>query len=76
MPLNPDEIKKIAVLGPQADKVELGDYSGHVEAKFKLHRLAGIKDYIKQKGSNTEVVYCSGGNTEKKNDFFTLLDLQ
>lgn len=73
LPLNLGGIKKIAVLGPQADKVELGDYSGLVEAKFKVTPLTAIKDYIKQKGFNTEVVYSSGGNTEKKNDFFNII---
>ena len=74
LPLNANGIKKIAVLGPQADKVELGDYSGEVEPLLKISPLAGIQNYIKQNGLNTEVVYSSGGNTERKNDFFTLID--
>ncbi len=41
LPLNLTDIKKIAVLGPQADKVELGDYSGDVEPEFKITPLAG-----------------------------------
>ena len=60
-------IKKIAVLGPQADKVELGDYSGEVEPAFKITPLAGIKNYIAQNKLNTEIVSKSGGNTAKKN---------
>jgi beta-glucosidase len=72
LPLNGKTIKKIAVLGPQADKVELGDYSGDVEASLKVSPLNGIKNYIKENGLNTEVVHSSGGNTERKTDFFTL----
>ena len=73
LPLNPNSIKKIAVLGPQADKVELGDYSGEVEPAFKISPLAGIQNYIKQNGLNTKVVFSSGGNTERKNDFFNII---
>ncbi len=73
LPLNANNIKKIAVLGPQADQVVLGDYSGEAEPKYKITPLAGIKDYIMQHGFKTEVVYRSGGNTERKNDFFNII---
>ena len=66
------DIKKIAVLGPQADRVELGDYSGEVKPELKVSPLAGIRDYIINNGLNVEVVHNSGGNTERKTDFFTL----
>lgn len=72
LPLNGSAIKKIAVLGPQADKVELGDYSGEVEASLKVTPLTGIRNYIKQNGLNVEIVYSSGGNTDRKTDFITL----
>jgi beta-glucosidase len=72
LPLNANAIKKIAVLGPQADKIELGDYSGEAEAKYKITPLAGIKDYIEQNKLNVEVVTRSGGNTSKRTDFFTM----
>jgi beta-glucosidase len=72
LPLSVTDIKKIAVLGPQADRVELGDYSGEVEPELKVSPLAGIKDYIMNNGLNMEVVHSSGGNTERKTDFFTL----
>jgi beta-glucosidase len=74
LPLNAINIKKIAVLGPQADKIELGDYSGEVEPSLKITPLAGIQNYIKQKGLKSEVVFRSGANTERKNDFFTLIN--
>ena len=73
LPLNASNIKKIAVLGPQADKVELGDYSGEAEARYKITPLAGIKNYIAEKKLNIEVVSKSGGNTAKRTDFFTMI---
>lgn len=72
LPLQPGTIKKIAVLGPQADKVELGDYSGPVEPHLRITPLAGIQNYIKQHGLATEVVHSAGGNTERRTDFFTI----
>lgn len=72
LPLNAATIKKIAVLGPLADKVELGDYSGPIEEKFKISPLTGIQNYIKQNAFNIEVLHSAGGNTERKNDFYTL----
>jgi beta-glucosidase len=73
LPVNVNDIKKIAVLGPQADKVELGDYSGEAEPSFKITPLAGIKKYIEQNKINTEVVYSSGGNTARRTDFFNMI---
>jgi beta-glucosidase len=73
LPLNTNTIKKIAVLGPQADKVELGDYSGEAEPKYKITPLAGIKNYIAQNKLNTEIVSKSSGNTARRTDFFTMI---
>jgi hypothetical protein len=72
LPLNLKTIKKIALLGPQADKVELGDYSGQVEEKLRISPLAGIQAYIKENNQNTEVVSKSSGNTDRKTDFITM----
>jgi beta-glucosidase-like glycosyl hydrolase len=72
LPLNTAGIRKIAVLGPQADKVELGDYSGEVEPELRITPLAGIKNYIKQNGLDIEVAYSLGGNTGRRTDFLTL----
>jgi beta-glucosidase len=72
LPLNAGTIKKIAVLGPQADKVELGDYSGEAEPKYKISPLLGIKNYISQNKFNTEIVSKSGGNTARRTDFITM----
>ena len=73
LPLNANDIKKIAVLGPQAEIVELGDYSGEAEPAFKITPLAGIKNYFAQNSLKTEIVSKSGGNTAKRTDFFTMI---
>jgi beta-glucosidase-like glycosyl hydrolase len=72
LPIN-SSIKKIAILGPQADKVELGDYSGEADPKYKISPLEGIKNYIAQNNLTTEVVSKAGGNTSKRTDFFTMI---
>ncbi|HTX17019.1 MAG TPA: glycoside hydrolase family 3 C-terminal domain-containing protein [Bacteroidota bacterium] len=73
LPLNAQTIKKIAVLGPQADKVELGDYSGEAEQKYKITPLAGIRNYVAENKLSTEIVSRSGGNTERRTDFFSMI---
>ncbi len=72
LPLDIKSIKKIAVLGPQADKVELGDYSGEIEAKYRVSPLAGLIKYIKDNKLNIEVVSKASGNTNRRTDFFTV----
>ena len=72
LPININGIKKIAVIGPQADKVELGPYSGVPESSYRISPLTGIKNYIEQRKLNTEVVYNEGGNTTRNSDFFTV----
>jgi len=73
LPLDACTLKKIAVLGSQAEKVELGDYSGEAEPRYKITPLAGIKNYIAQNNLTTEVVSKSSGNTSKRTDFFTMV---
>ncbi|MHB9055099.1 MAG: glycoside hydrolase family 3 C-terminal domain-containing protein [Paludibacteraceae bacterium] len=72
LPINLKNIKKIAVLGPQADKVELGDYSGPVEPGLSVSPLQGIQKYIISRNLNTEVITRSGANTDRKTDFITV----
>lgn len=72
LPLKTDEIKKIAVIGPQADRVELGPYSGDTEASLTVTPLAGIKNYIEKNKPGIEVLSSSGGNTTKRSDFFAI----
>lgn len=72
LPINTVRVKKIAVTGPQADKVELGDYSGQVEPELRISPLAGILNFVKQNSLDIEVIDISGGNTERRTDFFNL----
>ena len=74
LPLDGNTLKKIAVLGPQANKVELGDYSGEAEPRFKITPLAGIKQYLADHQLNVEVVSKASGNTAKRTDFFTMVN--
>src|SRR5690606_9194870 len=53
-------------------KIELGDYSGPVEAKYSISPLKGIQDYIRQNNLDIEVISRDAGNTERRTDFFTL----
>ena len=72
LPIDSKKVKKIAVIGPQAESVELGPYSGQPESANKVTPLAGIRDYVKQNNLSTEVVYRLGGNTERTNNFFNI----
>ena len=73
LPVNPDAVKKIAVIGPQAERVELGPYSGQPEASNRVTPLAGIKSYIEQNKLKVEVAFSAGGNTTRRSDFLTPL---
>ncbi len=70
LPLNAAELKKIALLGPQADEVELGPYSGRPSQENMISPLAGIKKYIGEKKLSTEIVTSSGANTANKSNLF------
>jgi beta-glucosidase len=68
LPLNPSGLKRIALLGPQADKVELGPYSGRPSKENMISPYTGIKKYFSEKGISTEVLLASGGNTASKSN--------
>jgi beta-glucosidase len=51
------ELKTIAVIGPDADSPQTGDYTGHASPGQLISVLAGIKSHA---GSNTQVVYAPG----------------
>jgi beta-glucosidase len=55
LPLDQNEIKKVAVIGPNANICELGGYSGM--PAVKVSPLMGIKDYL---GENYDVEYKMG----------------
>jgi len=72
LPIDLKNVKKIAVLGPQADKVELGDYSGPIESHFSISPLEGIQNYIKEHNLNIGIVSIASGNTNRNTDFITV----
>ena len=55
LPLNVDKINNIAVIGPNADIVELGGYSG--SPSVRISPLDGIRDLV---GSDAEVMFAKG----------------
>jgi len=55
LPLDKNSIKKVAVIGPNADIVELGGYSG--SPSVKISPLDGIKQKL---NGNAEVVFSKG----------------
>ena len=55
VPLNKAKIKKLAVIGPNADRVLLGGYSGKPDSPTTV--LQGLKEYL---GEAVEIVYHEG----------------
>ncbi|MCE5178776.1 MAG: glycoside hydrolase family 3 C-terminal domain-containing protein [Porphyromonadaceae bacterium] len=72
LPLAAEKIRTIAVLGPQANRVELGDYSGPIEEHYSISHLQGLRNYIEQHHLPIELFHAEGGNTSRKTDFFVL----
>jgi beta-glucosidase-like glycosyl hydrolase len=68
LPLNSSDIKKIALLGPQSDEVELGPYSGRPVEANMISPLKGIQHYIARNGLSTQIVHSSGANTASKSN--------
>jgi beta-glucosidase len=56
LPLDKTKIKRIAVIGPLADRIVMNNYNG--KAGKTVTALQGIKDGV---GTNTEVLYTVGG---------------
>lgn len=76
LPVNAASVKKIAVIGPQADKVELGPYSGRPDPKYMVSFLAGVRNYLAENKINAEVVYSAGANTSSRSNLFFVLDFE
>ena len=76
LPLNASELKKIALIGPQADKVELGPYSGRPAESNMVSPRTGINNYLSQRGLSPEVVYSSGANTANRSNLFYVLGFE
>ena len=68
LPVDLNGIKKIALIGPQADDVELGPYSGRPEQSSMISPYQGIKDYIAAKGLDIEVTTASGATQKSKSN--------
>ena len=68
LPISLKDIKSIALIGPQADRVELGPYSGRPEQSSRTSPYAGISKYIADKGLDVEVTLAQGGSTKSKSN--------
>ena len=68
LPISLDGIRSIALIGPQADRVELGPYSGRPEQSSRTSPYAGISKYISDRGLDVEVTLASGGSTKSKSN--------
>ncbi|MDO5442591.1 MAG: glycoside hydrolase family 3 C-terminal domain-containing protein [Bacteroidia bacterium] len=68
LPIDLNGIKKIALIGPQANDVELGPYSGRPEQSSMITPYQGITDYIAAKGLDIEVTTASGATQKSKSN--------
>jgi len=57
LPLDINTLKSIAVIGPNANQVQFGDYSPTKSNKYGVTVLQGIKDYV---GGKVKVSYAKG----------------
>lgn len=57
LPLDKSKLKSIAVIGPNADQVQYGDYSYTRDNKSGTTILQGIKDYV---GNDVKINYAKG----------------
>lgn len=76
LPLQPEEVKKIAVFGPLAERIELGPYSGLADEAYSITPVNGIRNWIAENGLNTEVSYRSGAHTISRSDIFYVSDFE
>ena len=68
LPLDPKSLKSIALIGPQADDVELGPYSGRPEQSAMISPYAGIKAWLARKGYDVDVRLAAGGDIKSKSN--------
>jgi beta-glucosidase len=76
LPVKADGIKKIAIIGPLADRVELGPYSGMPDQKYMVTPVKGVKNYLSEKGLSAEVVFSAGANTANRSNLFFVNDYE
>ena len=72
LPLSVTGIRKIALIGPQVDKVELGPYSGMPLENNMITPLEGIRSFLSSKGSAAEIVSDIGANTVNNSNMFSV----
>ena len=68
LPLDPRKLHSIALIGPQADDVELGPYSGRPEQSSMVSPYAGIRAWLEAKGLPVEVNLAAGGDSKSKSN--------
>lgn len=68
LPVDLKSVSSIALVGPQADKVELGPYSGRPEQSSRTTPYQGITKYIADKGLDVKVTLAQGGSTKSKSN--------
>ena len=68
LPLDPASLRSIALIGPQADDVELGPYSGRPEQTSMISPYAGITKWLKAKGYDVDVQMATGGDIKSKSN--------
>ena len=68
LPLDPKNLRSIALIGPQADDVELGPYSGRPENDAMTSPYAGIRNWLAQKGYDVDVKLAVGGDSKSKSN--------
>ena len=76
LPLNAPSLRKIALIGPHADKVELGPYSGRPARENMITPVAGIKKYLSENGFTAEVVTSSGASTTNKSNLLYVVGVE
>lgn len=57
LPLNLDGLRSIAVIGPNADRVQFGDYSWGADKDYGITPLEGLREFV---GSKVAIRYAEG----------------
>ena len=68
LPLDGNSVKSIALIGPQADDVELGPYSGRPEEDSKISPYAAFKSYIEAHNYPVKLSLANGANSKSKSN--------
>lgn len=76
LPLKASDLsgKKVAVVGPYANKVDLGGYSGTPTEANKVSPWAALNTYVAEKNLDTELVLVTGGEASVPSKLFNIRD--